>query len=359
MSLPLNSALYYPSIEFRDFRWLWTSALLWDKIYRIQPADFSPDEPDNVRALCEEGDVGIPLRPAAYAKEVAQEFMISVDTGKWNAAALEKRNVRNHVRIHHDKIDIQLREMLISKGRAASHEQWLYVPDDFEALYMTYLAKKMASKNGLQPVSDSNAAWTALTYFSTEGIETECLPKDMPFALAALMIGNFVPQNITDITPKALLAFRRRYPDERRNFMRAVKDAAKQLANCHDAKVVKEIVKEIQKDIERALKDLQGSMEALQAESFVGLKSLTLPMSSAVLGALLPLEFTQSVLLGATGLAVGSIASVATYKQKGKRLSKEHEFSYLMHAERAFPKTVEDMNVPRRLYRNMNEFIND
>ncbi len=218
MSLPINSALYYPTIEFSDPRWLWTAALIWDKIYRIQPDGFRPNEPDNIRRLCEDGDIGVPLRPAAYAKTVADEFMMSVNTSKWGAAALEKYSRQHdYARIHHDKIDVQIRELLIGGGHAASHDQWLYVPTDFEALYLTYLAKKMALNNNLQPVSDTDAAWTALTYYTTDEFETECVLKDMPFTLAALMIGDFVPHNITDISPKALIEFRRKYPDERRN----------------------------------------------------------------------------------------------------------------------------------------------
>lgn len=359
MTLPVNSALYYPSIEFRDFRWLWTAALVWDKVYRIQPDDFTPDEPDNVKALCDDGDIGIPLRPKEYARIVAEEFKSHINTGKWPAAALEKNQVKEYAKIHHDKIDVQIREMLISKGRAAAHKEWLYVPEDFEALYMTYLAKKIAQKNNLQAISDSDAAWTALTYYSTGNINTEGDQQELPFALAALMIGNYVPANITDISPRALIRFRKQYPDERRNFMRSIKMAASQLANCHDAKIVEETTRAIQADVERATNDFKRSMEVLKAESFIGFKTVTVPMSTPVLGKLLALDFTTSLILGAAGLAIGSIAGVASFNHKGKRLSRDSDYSYLVHAEREFPKTSDAINVPRRLHYDLNEFIND
>ncbi len=141
--------------------------------------------------------------------------------------------------------------------------------------------------------------------------------------------------------------------------MRAVKGAAGQLANCHDAKVVKETIKVIQTDVENATKDFKRSMEVLGAETFTGIKTVSFPLSAAVLSKLLPLEFAQSVTVGATGLAVGAIAGIASYKQKGKRLSKEHEFSYLVHADHSFPKTTDGISVSRRLYRDLHEFIND
>ncbi|WP_221028902.1 DUF6236 family protein [Actomonas aquatica] len=360
MSLPINSALYYPTIEFQDYRWLWTASLVWDKIYRIEPEDFRAAEPDNVRILCEEGDIGIPLRPGRYAQDVAGEFMDGVNSRKWDAAAFDASSLRDeYARLHHEKIDVQIRKMLISTGRAASHEQWLYVPDDFAALYMTYLATRMAEKNDLQAISDTNVAWTAHTYFSNEGIDTECVPDEYEQTLAALLIGNYVPENITDISPKQILAFRKRYPDERRNFMRAVKGAAAQLANCSDPTVIQDVVQTVQGDVGRATKDFQRSMEVLGAKTFTGFKTMSFPMATAALATFAPITFGQSVVIGATGFAIGALASFATRSLEADRLSKSHEYSYLVHANKAFPKAADRIDLPRRLYRDLHEFIND
>lgn len=359
MNTEINSALYYPRIEFDDPRWLWTAALVWDKVYRIVPDDYTPEDSDNVKALCADGDIGIPIRPGAYAEAVADEFRLNLHAGKWQAAAFEKDRVQNYAKLHEQKIDVKIREMLISHGRAAAHDQWLYVPSDFEALYMTYLATKIACKNNLQAVSDSDAAWTALTYYSTGDIKTEGPEEEQPFALAALMIGDYVPANLTDIAPDKLLQFRQKFPDERRNFMGAIKVAAHQLANCHDAKVAAEMVRAIAIDVHRATSEFKRSMDDLRVNSFTGFKTLSFPISTSVLGTLLPAEFASMAILGTTGFALGCIAGVASLKHKGKRLSKESDYSYLVHAERAFPKTADGLNVPRGLHYDLNEFIND
>jgi len=64
-------------------------------------------------------------------------------------------------------------------------------------------------------------------------------------------------------------------------------------------------------------------------------------------------------ILGTTVLTLGSIAGVATLKQKGKRLSRECDYSYLVQAEKTFLKTSDALNVPNRLRYDLNEFIND
>ena len=359
MSLPINSALYYPGIEFNDFRWLWSASLLWDKIYRIEPDGFEAEHPVNIKALCDGGDIGIPLRPAEYAKTVALEFMDNINAKKWEAAALEKTQVKEYARIHHDKIDVQIRQMLISSGGAASHDQWLYVPEDFEKLYMTYLATKMAAKNNLQAVSDSSAAWSGMTFFTNGRIETEQDDHNLPFALAALTIANYVPANINDITPDALLRFRSKYSDERRNFMRAMKSAASQFANCHDAKVAKDILHAVQKDVGKAAADYKRSMEFLNATAFTACVTATIAMAKPVLGTLALIAPLPAAILGTTVLAVGGIAGVATLKQKGKRLSRESDYSYLVHAEQRFPENTGNIYVPPKLRYDLNQFIND
>jgi hypothetical protein len=359
MSEPINSALYYPHIEFSDYRWLWSAALLWDKIYRIEPDGFEPEHPDNVKALCDGGDIGIPVRPKEYAKTLAHEFMAHIHSGTWQAAALEKNQLSEYVRIHHDKIDVQIRQMLISSGRAASHDQWLYVPDDFEKLYMTFLATKIAAQHNLQAVSDTSGAWAGLTFFSNARIETEMDDHNLPFSLAAFTIANYVPSNITDITPKALLDFRTKYADERRNFMRAMKSAASHLANCHDATVAKEVLKVIQEDVGKSAATYKRSMGILDAKTFAGCATVTIPMTTPILGTFLPLDLLSAAILGTTVIAIRAIAGLAALNQQGRRLSRESDYSYLVHAERAFPKTTDEISLPWRLRYDLNQFIND
>jgi len=83
-----NYALYYPTLEFRDYEWLWAAALLWDRIYKIVPEGYEPEEPDNVAVLMEEGEVGIPIRPEKYAKDVANEFKKKLESRHWEASAV-------------------------------------------------------------------------------------------------------------------------------------------------------------------------------------------------------------------------------------------------------------------------------
>src|SRR5580700_7572398 len=100
MRLCMNNALYYPTIEFQDYEWLWSAALLWDRIYRIVPEGYEPDDPENIQILAEGGEIGIPLRPGPYTKDTADEFLGKISSGDWDAAALEFDMDEAYARLH-------------------------------------------------------------------------------------------------------------------------------------------------------------------------------------------------------------------------------------------------------------------
>ena len=111
-------------------------------------------------------------------------------------------------------------ECVSPKGQAAAHDEWLYVPTEFEALYMTCLVENISRKNNLQLLSDSSAAWTGSTFFKYDG-EIEDYPTDeQTQQLATLVIRDFIPQNIIDIRPQDLLKFREKYRDEGKDLVR-------------------------------------------------------------------------------------------------------------------------------------------
>lgn len=229
-----NYALYYPAIEFQDYSCLWGAALIWDRIYRIVPEGYEPDEPDNVRALTEAGEIGIPIRPDAYAKEIAEEFMEKIESKEWDAAALAFDIPEAYARIHQDKVDVELRNLIIAKGKAAAYKEWLYVPTQFEALYMTFLAERMSRKNDLQLLSDAPAAWTGSTYFKYDG-EIEDYPREnLTQQLATLVVRDFIPENILEIRSDEILRFRERYREERQRFVGAIGAAAEALSELDD-----------------------------------------------------------------------------------------------------------------------------
>ncbi len=353
-------ALYYPSIEFADPAWLWTASLIWDRIYRIVPGDYQPEDSDNVRRLTETREIGIPLDPADYASEVAAEFMSKLHQDHWNAAALEGNMDEDYARLHQGKVDVELRNMIIGRGQAAAHDKWLYVPTDFEAHYMTYLASRMATRNDLNLVTDVTAAWTGSAYFSFDGMVQDWPHEELPHVLAAIVVRDFVPANLMELTPEAILSFREKRRSERRIFVQAIRKAAEQFSNCHDAKVARDLYEDTKKSIVASLDEYRKSMDLMKVQGWTGIKTIVFPASTGVMGKLLGLDPSQLAILSGVGLAMGVITGLAGMMQKGKRLTQEHEYSYLVHLQRVWQNAYRgDGDWNYHLCREMEEFIND
>jgi len=361
MNLP-NYALYYPSIEFQDYRWLWSASLIWDRIYRIVPQNYKPEDPKNIQSLTETGEIGIPIRPDAYTREVAQEFVDKIDTGKWSAAALEFDMSEAYAKLHQDKVDVELRNVIIARGRASEHDQWLYVPTEFESLYMTFLAGRVAEKNDLQLVSDSAAAWTGSTYFGYDG-EIEDFPReDLSQQLATLVVRDFIPTNVLEIRPDQLIAFRGKYRDERARFVSCIREMAKAISDSEDANVYNDRVEDIKSDIESAVSDYRRSMCNLNVAGWTGITSICFPVAREVASAMAgkDLDVTTLHMISALGIGLGLVAGISALDEKRKSLERACDFSYLIHVSRDLKGVAlygKDYNY--FLCRQMEEFIND
>lgn len=357
-----NYVLYYPSIEFQNYSWLWSASLLWDRIYRIVPEGYVPDEPENIRVLSETGEIGIPIHPDSYAEDTAKEFLEKIELGEWSAAALEFEIPEAYARIHQDKVDVVLRNMIIAKGCAAAHNEWLYVPVEFEALYMTYLAEQISKRNNLQLISDSAAAWTGATFFKYNGEIQEFPFDDQSQQLATLVVRDFIPKNIFDITPDSIVKFREKYRDERQRFLCAIREAARAFSACDDEVVYRDRIEDFKKEIESSLKDYRGSMQALNVTTWTGIKSISFPVVTKVATAIAgkDLDTTTLAVVSALGIGIGLVSGFSDWKEKRRKLEKESDFSYLMHLKRNWKGSAmynNDYNY--YLCREMEEFIND
>ncbi|KJS20070.1 MAG: hypothetical protein VR72_16060 [Clostridiaceae bacterium BRH_c20a] len=358
MAFKPNYALYYPNIEFQNFQWLYSAALIWDKIYRIVPSSYTPHDPKNVKDLFEDGEIGIFLDPSNYAKEVADEFLSKLENEDWDAAALTRID-EDYARIHKEKVDVTLRDMIISTGGIDSGENWYFVPTNFEAQYMTYLANSMAEKNNLSIISDKPAAWACSTYYSYNGQVNDFPQIDDSTQLASLLFKEIIPVNLTDISIEELLKFRKSKKDERQNFMRAINNAANQISNCSDPKIINDLVHDLMLDVEQALKDYRKCLGDFKYNSLTGLYSIAIPVATEVINQTAHIRSQELQILSALGVAIGVVTSIREYRKSKVSLAKESDYSYLLQMRNRWEKVYQGGSYSYFLSRQIEEFIND
>lgn len=345
MNFSPNYALYYPTIHFQSYEWLLSASLIWDKIYRIVPESVKVSDPDNVRLLMEDGNIGVKINPEPYVKKVAESFLKKIKSRHWKANALSlKGNYLKSEMIHKDKIDVVLKNILIDSGTIETYKEWLIVPKHLSSLYMTFLADHIAKLSNLQLISDLYEAWIGQTYFHYDG---KILPYDLSYnsfsslnsapVLAFLILEDFIPENINNINPKKILKFREKFKEERHNYFMAIKKAAIEINKCNDPKIIKDLFEDLKKDISNTVDDYKKCSRYLKVTAWTGFKLLPFPISGELIQRFserINMDFEIPFLFRGLGLILASVFWITETRKKIRNLSKNFEYSYLLNIKR-------------------------
>ncbi len=199
----LNLALYYPSMEFNNVDWLKGMLLFWDGIRRIVPNSYKPYDNYDVEAFIDAGIIES-IDPGKDAANIANEFRDKLENLYNGAAALDwikrPQDYEKHYRIHPEKVDARLRNVLSSREISLATKDWLNVSEEFGRFYMFYLANAMAEKRELAKITDIKEAWTASCYFDYDGTVDGDANFDTDKQIVTLMLNDFIPANIEEIS---------------------------------------------------------------------------------------------------------------------------------------------------------------
>lgn len=263
----MKNALYYPHIAFRDPRWIKAMALYYDNVYRIVPRDISPNDPEELKALLEEGSIGKKINPAEYSKNASEEFLNKAH--EWRAAALTYEDFAFEdeeliTRLHTEKTDKRVRELFREAGFQSDND-WMYVPTAIASNFMLYMASEIASKNDLSLITSDWGAWTGSSYFGIDGRVNDFITtigKDEiateGFGLFGLLINELTPINISEIPSEKIVEFRQKRKDEINQFRHCIQDLRKELIAVESSEIRVDIIQSKAKGSRGSAKPIQG-----------------------------------------------------------------------------------------------------
>lgn len=360
----LNLALYYPSMEFRDIGWLKGMLLFWDGIRRIVPESYVPSDQGEISPFLDAGIIRS-IDPVNDAARIASEFEEKLERLYNDAAALDwirkPEDFDEHYRVHPEKVDARLRDVLSSKDISLATRDWLYMSEEFGRFYMLYLANAVAEKRGLAKLTDSKEAWTASYYFDYDGAIDGYANSDTDKHIVTLMLRSFIPKNIAEIPSTSIISFREKHREERRRFIESVKNFCAKLSDIDDPLIVEDAINENKKDIEQSIGDLRQSLASLKVTSLIGIKTIAFPVAFNVSAILGELSWEYKLLSSIAGLALGFLTSYEGYREQRKKLIKECDFSYIyfLHHNSFDNWHYNGGPLNYHLFRQIEEFIND
>lgn len=347
----MTHALYYPTIEFGDLECLKRSLLLWDRVFRIVPPNYQPDDSGEVRTAVAEGAVVDILVDQTEKSNAAHEFLDFYYTREhptnplvWPAGFSDE----TFTRLNPEKIDAKLTPLFEQLSARLTSDGFMEVPPELAAAYMFYLANSVASQRSLDLVSDSSDCWTVGTFFANNGNFTEQVYAENADAyLANLAINDLLPDNVGDVPIDYILRFRTDHVEQRTAFQRELASLREELSRCHNKQHARYIVNDFIKRFERAKAEYKDSLGFFNKNDVFSILSVGLPVALGIISAgndpYAPLR------LG-IGTLIGAVSSLA---HKELILKEKTVASYLVSSERFVNTSSKVLN------RKFQEFIND
>jgi len=358
-----KDVLYYPTIDFRreDFNWLWVSSLLWDRVYRIVPDDYALDEPRNIQELCSTGEIGIALSPSRYRKKSSDDFRANIESKKWGAAAFfsnteDLDKYQEYCRIHKDKVDVVLQNMMLLQDNTYEDKDWLYTGKALATLFMTYLATEIATQNNLALSTGDSNIWVASSYYLYDAQLQPCFLSGDEYeeesrstlALTSLLLKNLIPENIMHLTPSQILEFRKKRKDERTQFHSAIDEFGRKLSEVSDPRILKIVVDEELGKVEKAINEYKKSMDMFRVSKWMGgISQLITVLSNAFY---ITNNVTGATIAASVGANLGLIAGL-------KKEPKSTPYLYLYELKKLTEHGVSE--IYKNLINGIEEFIDD
>jgi len=366
----MKNALYYPHIAFRDPSWIKAMALYYDNVYRIVPSDISPDDPEELKALLEEGSIGKKIDPAKYSKNASEEFLNKAS--EWRAAALTYGDEDEELitRLHTEKTDERVRELFREAGFKSDND-WMYVPTAIASNFMLYMANEIASKNELSLITSDWGAWTGSSYFGIDGRVNDFITtigKDdiaaedaEDFGLFGLLINELTPINISEIPSEKIVEFRQKRKDEINQFRLCIQDLRAELTAVESSEIRVDIIQSKAKALAEAQSQYRASADIIKAKNWFGVSLMGFP-APLIFGQLFSIPSTSTVALAATGLALGGLFNIHNTKEEIRKLKEKSPASFLVELRKSFKAYTRargggDMNF--HAYNCMEEYVND
>lgn len=358
-----NSVLYYPKVEFKSHEWLWSALMIWDRVYRIVPEGYEPNDCEVVKAFIEKtGDKYIrSINPKKYSEEASNLFLneLASDDCKWGAAALdESRQNKEYIQLHKDKADVKLRSLLVCDSKV-DEKNWLFVPHDIASVYMLYLANYIADKNGLTLTTDYSEAWCGSNYFKYNGNIDDIAETYQDRVVLVSTITDILPDNISELSPDALEDFLKSSRKERVKFFECVKEINNLVSKCEDEDMCKYIIKDKAEELHEAKLEYKKHMKKLKCKKYFGIGSSMIPTITSVSTNLMKKDSNLKNILSLSGLFFGIIAQFWDESEFEKEKEKNLTSDYLLQIDSICSESRNVRYYQDGLNENLNHFIRD
>ncbi len=329
--ISLNSfghALYYPYIHLTDEIWLKHAFLFWDKISRIVPPSFSPEDNEDIRQIREQTNFLEDYRPDKRVirntfssfSEILKEYIKYGDHEEKKVYSHARREtLQNGSYIHIEKMDQELIEKLSKLGLAVPGDNewasWIKIDNRVGQSYMTYLAKSISSEKSIPMVTDTEE------FYSSQGVYQERRYENrFKEELGYLLIDTIIPKNINSVSISELINIRTKYNDQRTEFFDEINKLSTTLSSIDNQSALQDALHYHNTLLSAKTKELE------KVFNLNGIETIKNPLAISMCA-----SFVTGSLWGTSvGLAYGAFSSYIEYERRRVERN-SHPMSYLLN----------------------------
>jgi hypothetical protein len=351
-NLTSGSVLYYPTIEFQSDAWLKAAICTWEKVYRIVPPSYTPNDSNEVKEAIDAGLVESIKLEKGDLSSAAADFQIFIDNAGEFPAALQGHDNIN-VRLHPEKIDAALLPLLESLADKLDTDGFLSVSEEVADAYMLYLATNISNRRKIGKATDNEHIFSVDSFFKFEGNFTNYIWDESQSEVAAsLVLPYILPAGIETDSMKRILDFRKQHQEARASYRETVLTMAKTLTEIESPSHAKEVIKDFKSRLDSSRKKSTASISEYKFASL----AIGLPIAAGVFFA--EKEPAMSIMLGTISVAL--IATMADANRSIRNEWKKSDAFYHLGLQREFGGHNEGRNIGiPRISERFHEFMDD
>ena len=356
---PSDYVLYFPSIEFQSDNWVKSSLLYWDKIYRIVPENYEPNDSELILEAKEKDLIRNIVLDEKEIRATGDMFLEFTKHLEFLPAGLEAGS--DYHSVHADKIDSRLYPSLHELGNIYNKDGWLNFPTELARGYMFYLATVVAkNRGGFSMSTDNLDSWVMSSFFTENGNFNEyTYDRNAEGYYSSLIIDGFIPADLSNVSIDSIVNFCDDEKEQKNKFRNQISNFATSLSKCKNSDTVGELIEDYNLEIKNAKSDLKGSMSFISKLKPCFYTSLIagIPLAKSAFDYIAGCTQDQfDYNLIGESFAITAVACYKDYSQ-AKTHRKQNTFaSYLIDIDKKFTRANNQMT---RFGYSFNEFIND
>ena len=354
-----KEVLYYPTIEFMDETWLKASLCIWDKIYRIVPSTYNPQDSDEVRIAVDNGLVEDIRLNNDDLTETARSFEIYLNDAPILPAAVDGwENI--DIRLHPEKVDARILPILEGLSKKIDPNGFLSLSYEVANVYMLYLADVVSKRRGINKLTDNSDMFAIMHYFANDAnFDEDVFSDEREEVTASLVLPSLLPKGIEYMSINEVIRFRENTAESRMVFRESVDDLVSDICHIDDSIFLKQRLDEFNETFENNKGNLLNQAGKLFKDFKYSILSVGLPASFPTLISLARGQGIRDLIEIASMLSIVVIASLADASRTKRSNWNNSDTFFYYQLEKVFGTEKGVRFSYPSLPRIFEEFIND